>query len=116
MSRLNPEVDKYICTFPDVVQEKLQEIRELILNAASGAEEVMSYGMPAYRTSHILVYFAGWKKHVGFYPTADGIAAFATELKSYEHSKGSVKFPLDAPLPHELITRIVEHRLRTTSG
>lgn len=81
-----------------------------IKSIASDAKEVISYGMPAYRQNQILVYFAGYSKHIGFYPTSSGIEAFKEELSVYKTSKGTVQFPLDKPLPLDLISNIVKFR------
>jgi uncharacterized protein YdhG (YjbR/CyaY superfamily) len=105
------EVDTYITQFPEKTQIKLLEIRKIILEAAPKAEEVISYKMPAYKQKGILVYFAGYQNHIGFYPTGNGIEAFKHEFGNYKWSKGAIQFPLDQPLPAELITRIVHYRM-----
>ncbi len=107
------EVDQYITTFPVEVREKLEEIRWIIQQAAPMAEEVISYKMPAYDCHGILVYFAGYKKHIGFYPSGSGIEAFQHEFGPYKWSKGAVQFPLDEPLPAALISRIVAYRIQS---
>lgn len=104
-------VDAYILNFPVDVREKLEELRAIIRAAAPEAEETISYGMPAYKRHKVLVYFAGYKGHVGFYPTGQGVEAFSKEFGPYVWSKGAVQFPLDAPLPEDLITRMVRYRL-----
>jgi len=108
----NNAVDQYIATFPVQVREKLEELRFIIQQAAPMAEEVISYQMPAYDHHGMLVYFAGYKGHVGFYPTGSGIEAFQQEFGPYKWSKGAVQFPLDQPLPADLITRIVAFRIQ----
>lgn len=105
-------VDEYISTFPRNIIELLQQLRETIQQAAPKAEEVISYNMPAYKMNGMLVYFAGYKKHIGFYPTASGIEAFKEELFAYKGAKGSVQFPVDEPLPLSLIKKIVKHRVK----
>jgi uncharacterized protein YdhG (YjbR/CyaY superfamily) len=105
------EIDQYIASFPGNVQVMLEQLREIIRNAAPEAEEVISYKMPAYKQEGMLVYFAGYKKHVGFYPTGTGIEAFKEEFTPYKWSKGAVQFPLDKPLPVDLITRMVKFRI-----
>ncbi len=105
-------VDEYISDFPEEVKKLLQQMRDAIIKAAPGAEEVISYQMPAYKYSGILVYFGAFKNHIGFYPTASGIEAFENELSTYKSSKGAVQFPLDKPLPLSLIARIVQYRLK----
>lgn len=105
-------VDAYINTFPSDVQEKLNTIRNIIIENAPEAIESISYGMPAYKThKKPLVYFAGYAKHIGFYATPTGHEAFAKELSVFKQGKGSVQFPLNAPLPTDLITRIVKFRV-----
>ncbi|HEY4156360.1 MAG TPA: DUF1801 domain-containing protein [Puia sp.] len=105
-------VDQYIAGFPKETQKLLQEIRMTIRQVAPDAEEGISYQMPAYKDHGILVYFAGYKNHIGFYPTASGIAAFRKELSAYKGAKGSVQFPLDKPLPLALISKILAFRLK----
>jgi len=105
-------IDTYIATFPKETQVLLEQIRTTIRNAAPEAEEVISYQMPAYKLNGILFYFAGYKNHIGFYPTSTGIEAFKKELSVYKGAKGSVQFPIDKPLPIELITEIVKFRVK----
>lgn len=105
------DTDEYILQFPVEIQEKLQELRSVIKQAAPEAEETISYAMPAYKQKGIVVYFAGYKNHIGFYPTASGILNFEKELSGYNTSKGTVQFPLDKPLPLELIRMIVKFRV-----
>lgn len=109
------DVDQYIAGFQEQTRIMLQQIREIIRKAAPEAEEVISYQMPAYRMKRILVYFAAFKKHIGFYPTSSGIEAFKSEFAGYKWSKGAVQFPLDQPLPAELITKIVKFRVEENS-
>ena len=109
-------IDAYIDGFADDVREKLQDMRRIIRAAAPGAAERISYRMPAFYLRGNLVYFAAFSKHIGFYPGASGIAAFEEELKGYKHAKGSVQFPLNKPLPEELIARMVEYRVRENTG
>jgi uncharacterized protein YdhG (YjbR/CyaY superfamily) len=104
-------VDTYIRSFPPNIQEILERIRETIQKAAPGAEECISYQMPAYKLNGILVYFAAAKNHIGFYPTGSGIEAFKNEFSGYKWSKGAVQFPLDQPMPIELIDRMVRFRV-----
>jgi len=106
------EIDTYIDGFPPEVAEVLTRIRATITAAAPEAVEAMSYGMPTYKfQGRNLVHFAGWKTHVGLYPAPSGIAAVADELAPYKVSKGSIRFELSEPVPHDLITRIVEARV-----
>ncbi|GAB2833303.1 DUF1801 domain-containing protein [Ferruginibacter profundus] len=104
-------VDAYIKQFPKDVQAALQQLRKTIKAAAPKAAEVISYKMPAYKLNGMLVYFAGYKNHIGFYAAPTGHEAFKKELAVYKSGKGSVQFPLDKPLPLPLITRIVQFRV-----
>jgi uncharacterized protein YdhG (YjbR/CyaY superfamily) len=113
-------IDEYIAGFPPETQSRLTEIREIIAGVAPDATETISYAIPTFDLNgKHLVHFAGFAKHVGFYPVPSGMAAFAEELKPYKQGKGSVQFPLGQPLPTDLIRRIVEFRveenLRKTS-
>ena len=105
-------IDEYIAAFPAATQKILQELRAAIHAAAPAAEEKISYQMPAFALKGNLVYFAAYKKHIGFYPTASGTEHFKSELAAYPVSKGTVRFPIDAPLPLELIGRIVAFRVQ----
>ena len=107
----NPDVDRYISGFPENVRELLGQLRHIIREAAPDAEEVISYQMPAYKLYGMLVYFAGYKNHIGFYPTSSGITAFRQELSAYKGAKGTVQFPLDKPLPLDIIKKIVAFRI-----
>ena len=105
-------IDEYIAEFPAPTQVVLQQIREIIREEAPGAVETISYAIPTFDLNgRHLVHFAGYERHVGFYPTASGIAAFEDELKPYKRGKGSVQFPLGRALPADLIRRIVESRV-----
>ncbi|MFC9712398.1 iron chaperone [Paenibacillus sp. NPDC056933] len=104
-------VDEYISQFPSDVQVKLQALRQMIRDSAPNAVEKISYKMPTYAEHGNLVHFAAYAKHIGFYPSASGIEAFKEELSRYKGAKGSVQFPLDQPLPEELIRRIVQFRV-----
>lgn len=108
----NVLVDEYISQFPSDVQVKLQSLRQIIRDSAPNAVEKISYKMPTYAEHGNLVHFAAYSKHIGFYPGASGIEAFKEELSRYKGAKGSVQFPLDQPLPEELIRRIVEFRVQ----
>ena len=103
-------VEEYLSWCSLEVREKLQQMRETILKAIPKSKEVISYSMPAYRTTEVLVYFAAAKKHIGFYPTNSGVSEFKKELKNYVTSKGAIQFPLDKPLPLELIAAICQFR------
>jgi len=106
-------VEEYITSYPDNIQALLNKMRETIRKAAPEAEENIAYGMPAYKTNKKpLVYFAGFKSHIGFYATPTGHSAFSEELSRYKQGKGSVQFPLNEPLPLDLVTRIVKFRVK----
>ena len=104
-------IDEYISLYPADIQQKLQTIRDTIRKAAPAAEEAISYGMPTFKLNGNLVHFAAFKEHLGFYPTASGIEAFSKELSIYDGSKGTVRLPLDAKLPLDLIRKIVKFRV-----
>lgn len=111
---MNP-VEQYITAFPKNVQKRLRQVQQTIIQTAPDAVETLSYAMPAYKINgRPLVYFAGYKSHVGFYATPTGHEAFAHELSNYKQGKGSVQFPVDEPLPLDLIKRIVQYRLKET--
>lgn len=103
--------EEYISSFSPDVQEKLQVLRNVIKETAPEATEKISYGMPAFVLNGNLVYFAAFKNHIGFYPAPSGIDSFKEELSKYKGAKGSVQFPLDKPLPLELVRRIVAFRV-----
>lgn len=106
------DIDEYISLHPDNVRVQLEKLRQTIRKAAPKAEEVISYQMPAFKLNGMLVYFAGYKTHIGFYPTGSGIAAFKKELAKYETSKGTVRFPIDKALPLSLIGKMVKFRVK----
>ncbi|MEB2781019.1 DUF1801 domain-containing protein [Algoriphagus sp. C2-6-M1] len=103
-------VEEYLSWCSPDVQEKLEQMRVTILKAIPKAKEVISYHMPAYKTTEVLVYFAAAKKHIGFYPTNSGVSEFKKELTKYVTSKGAIQFPLDKPLPIDLIIAISKFR------
>jgi uncharacterized protein YdhG (YjbR/CyaY superfamily) len=104
-------IDDYIATFPEATQTLLQTLRATIQAAAPDAQEKISYQMPTFALHGNLVHFAAYQKHIGFYPAPSGIEAFKHELAIYEGAKGSIKFPIDQPLPLELISKIVAFRV-----
>ena len=107
MEKSKPKtIDEYIALFPIKTQEILQQVRDTIHKAVPTAKEIISYKMPAFKQNGILVYFAAYEKHIGFYPTGSGIEAFQHEFEDYKWSKGAVQFPIDKPMPSDLITRI----------
>lgn len=103
-------IDAYIESFPEDVQKKLEELRRTIKEVAPEAEETISYRMPTFKLQGNLVHFAAFENHIGFYPTSSGIDAFEDELSEYKIGKGSVRFPLDEPVPYDLVREIVEYR------
>lgn len=104
-------INEYIQSFPKEIRKILNELRTAIKTAAPGATERISYQIPTFYLNGNLVHFAAFKNHIGFYPTSSGISAFQDELKGYKSAKGSVQFPIDRPLPVDLIKRIVRYRV-----
>lgn len=112
-SRSTPNtIDEYIAGFPEAVQRLLEQMRRAIREAAPQAREAIKYRMPTFVFHGNLVHFAAFKQHIGFYPTPSGIEAFEQELSAYERSKGTIRFPLDKPIPYDLVRKIVELRVR----
>lgn len=105
-------IDEYIAGFPEDVQAILQKIRKTVKQLAPEAQEKISYQMPTFYLNGNLVHFAAFKHHIGFYPTPSGTAKFQKEIAKYKAAKGSIQFPLDQPIPYDLITRIVEFRVK----
>lgn len=105
-------MDAYIKQHPKSVRDQLNSLRAIIQAAAPKAVASISYQIPTFKHHGNLVHFAAWKTHLGFYPAPSGIRQFAEELAPYEQSRGTVKFPLDRPLPRRLITRIVKFRVK----
>ncbi len=110
-SKATSSIDEYIAACPAEIQKSMKEMRAIIRAAAPDAEEKISYRMPAFAQNGILVWFAAFKDHIGFYPKGSGIQAFEKELAGYETSKGTIRFPLSKPLPRRLITKIVKYRI-----
>ncbi len=106
------DIDEYIAGYPPDVRRILQKVRQTIRKAAPGAQETMKYRMPTFTLNGNLVYFAGFKNHIGFYPIPTGVERFKKELSPYKQGRGSVQFPLDKPIPYGLITRIVKFRAK----
>ena len=104
-------IDQYIASFPEETRHILEALRATIKAAAPDAEEKISYQMPTFDLKGNLVHFAAFPKHIGFYPAPRGIEEFKEELSIYKGAKGSVQFPIDEPLPLDLITRIVKFRV-----
>lgn len=105
-------MDEYIAQFPEEVQVILEKIRATIQSAVPKAEETINYQMPTFKLHGNLVHFAAYKHHIGFYPAPSGIAAFQKELSAYKGAKGSVQFPLNQPIPYDLIRAITLFRLQ----
>ncbi len=105
-------IDEYIAQFPEPVVGILHQIRQVIQKAAPEATEKISYQMPTFYLFGNLVHFAAFKDHIGFFPAASGVEAFAEELSGYSTSKGTIRFALDKPMPYELIKRITEYRVK----
>ncbi len=110
-ARMPATIDEYIADFPPDIREKLEAVRAMIRKAAPQATEKISYRMPTFWLEGNLVHFAAFRNHIGFYPTPSGIEGFQAELEPYKNAKGSVQFPLDRPLPLELMERIVRYRV-----
>ena len=104
-------IDEYIAGFPQDVQEILEKIRMTIREAAPDAEETIKHQIPTFTLKGNLVHFGAYQKHIGFYPAPTGLEEFKEELSVYEGSKGTVRFPLDKPIPFDLITKIVKFRV-----
>jgi uncharacterized protein YdhG (YjbR/CyaY superfamily) len=104
--------DEYIASFPQNVQAPLQQIRQAIKDTAPQAKEVISYSMPAFKQKGILVWFAAFKNHIGFFPKVSAVETFKEQLASYQTSKGTIRFPLDKPIPIGLIQEIVKFRVK----
>ena len=113
MAKMIPpkDVNSYIASFSPEVQSRIQSLRKTIKTAAPKAEELISYGMVGYKYLGMLVYFAGWQSHIGFYP-AGRLEAFTKELSDYKRSKGTIQFPFDKPMPLGLINKIVKYRVK----
>ena len=106
------DIDEYIAGFPKDIQTILQKIRKTIKKAAPEAQEKIGYQMPTFTLNGNLVHFAAFKNHIGFYPTPSGTEKFKKEISVYKAAKGSIQFPLDQPIPYDLISQIVEFRVK----
>lgn len=104
-------IDEYHAAFPESTQVLLEEMRNIIKQAAPGAEESISYNMPAFKLKGVLVWYAGYKEHIGFYPSASPIVVFKEELSEYKTSKGAIQFPIGRPIPKALVKKIVKYRV-----
>jgi uncharacterized protein YdhG (YjbR/CyaY superfamily) len=108
---VSKNIDEYIADFPKDLQKLLQQLRSTIKKAAPNAEEKIAYGIPTFTLNGNLVHFGAYKTHIGFYPAPSGLEAFEKELAPYVTGKGTAQFPLDKPLPLDLITEIVKFRV-----
>ncbi|MEI7603801.1 MAG: DUF1801 domain-containing protein [bacterium] len=104
-------IDEYIVLFPENIQKLLKKMRSVIHKAAPKAEEAIAYQMPTFKLNGNLVHFAAFKNHIGFFPTPSGIEPFKKELNDFVTSKGTIQFPYDKPIPYDLVTKIVKHRV-----
>lgn len=107
--KMYTSVDQHIASFSPETQKVLSKVRQTIQTALPDATERIAYGIPTYTLKKNIVHFSGYEKYVGFYPGSIGVKDFAKELEPYETSKGTVKFPLDKPIPYDLITKITKH-------
>ena len=108
-------IDEYIAAFPRNVRDVLEELRRIIRESAPKSEETISYGIPTFDLNgKHLVHFAAYKNHIGFYPTSSGITRFKKDLSRYELSRGTVRFPIDEPIPFDVIRNIVKYRVKET--
>ncbi|MFC0182655.1 Uncharacterized conserved protein YdhG, YjbR/CyaY-like superfamily, DUF1801 family [Pseudarcicella hirudinis] len=105
-------VEEYFSAFPKQVADLLEELRKIIQQTAPDAQELISYNMPAFKLNGMLVYYAAYKHHIGFYPTSSGIRVFEDDLKDYKTSKGAIQFPIEKGIPSDLVKRIVEFRVQ----
>lgn len=116
MNQNYKNIDEYIAAFPKDIQKKLTKIRETIKNAAPEATEAIAYGMPTFKLNGNLVHFAAFKNHLGFFPTPSGIEVFDKETKPYRTGRGTLRFPLDEPIPFDLVKKIVARRVEENRG
>jgi len=108
-------IDEYISQFPQAVQDSLQSLRAVILDEIPGATEKISYGMPTFALKKNIVHFAAYTNHIGFYPGASGVEKFQDELTAFKTSKGTIQFPLNQPLPLDLVRKITAFRVKERS-
>lgn len=116
MNNFHNDIDDYIADFPLEIQTLLEQIRNTIREAAPEATETINYGIPTFKLDGNLVHFAAFKKHIGFYPGSSGIENFKEALSNYKSAKGSVQFPFDNPIPLDLITTIVQFRVKENTA
>ena len=111
-NKTSSDIDEYIAQFPEDTRRKLSDLREIIRKLAPDAKEKISYGIPTFFLKGNLVHFAGYEKHIGFYPSSSGINAFKDRLSGYKTSKGTVQFPIDEEIPYDLVEEIVRFRIK----
>ncbi len=111
-----PEIADYFNRFDEAVRSKMEQIRSVVFELLPDAEETIKYGIPTFVYNGNLVHYAGYKRHIGFYPVPSGIERFKDELRRYKQGKGSIQFPLDEELPLELIKRMVEFRIEESKA
>lgn len=109
-------INEYISEFPEEIKALLEQMRETIQQAAPGAKEAIKYGLPTFVLNGNLVHFAAFKNHIGFYPAPSGIDAFIEELAAYRTGKGTIQFPINQPIPFNLIKKVVEFRVMENLG
>ncbi len=109
-------IDEYIAMFPKNIRDILEKLRQVIKEWAPEAEETINYGIPTFKLNGNLVHFAAFKNHIGFYPTPSAIVAFKKELSPYKQAKGSVQFPIDKPIPFDIVKKIVKFRIKENEG
>jgi uncharacterized protein YdhG (YjbR/CyaY superfamily) len=116
MPEKNKAVTAFIRKFPPKTRKVLEKMRSVVRAAAPDAEESISYMMPAYKLNGPLAYFSAFRDHIGFFPTGEGVRAFKKQLRKYSVSKGTIRFPLERPVPYGLIKRIIKHRVKQNAG
>lgn len=110
------DINEYISEFPEEIKKILEQIRETIRQAAPEAKEAIKYGMPTFVLNGNLVHFAAFKNHIGFYPAPSGIDAYINELAVYRTGKGTIQFPINKPIPFDLIKKVVKYRMQENLG
>lgn len=109
-------MDEYIAAFPKNIQDILERLRRVIRESAPESDETINYGIPTFKLNGNLVHFAAFKRHIGFYPTPSAVVAFKKELSPYKQAKGSVQFPIDQPIPFDLVKKIVRFKVKENSA
>jgi uncharacterized protein YdhG (YjbR/CyaY superfamily) len=109
-------IDEYIAQYPEEIRDLLQKLRQTIRESAPEAREAISYRIPTFKLNGNLVHFAAFRDHISLFPTSSGVDAFREELSGYKISKGTIQFPLDKPIPFDLVRKIVKFRVRENQG